>query len=415
MNDAAERRGRGLAFILGATVVAGGVGYVVQLLAPALLVDATAYLSFTGFWSALFLLVGAVGGVQQEVARAALPQEQPTGGRPLRTFTCVVAAALLVVTVLAGFTLAPQAFPADPLGMSIWFGVGILGYLLVSLLAGVMYGLSLWVPIGALTIVDGVVRGISVTVGMLLGASPSMLAALVSVPFLLAFGVVWLIARHRVAGRFRLDVGPRRLLLNTLGTVSAAAATGVMVTGLPLLMQLAIHSAAPPELAGLILVITLTRAPLIIPLIALQSFLVVGFRSAGSHVRGKVLRYALMLLGATVLAASLALVWGPGVVGFISNGRYDVSAPVMFGVVVSAGLVALLCLTGPALLGQDLHGLYVGGWSIAAIATVCFLLVPLDAPARILLALLVSPVLGLVVHVAGIALAARTMMSGDHE
>jgi hypothetical protein len=414
VSDTPERSGRGLLLILGATVISGVMGYVVQLLAPAQLSDPVAYLSFSVFWSALFLFVGTIGGVQQEVTRASRPVDRPTGDGTLRTFTLVGAGALITVTIVVGLILAPRAFPADPFAMSIWFGIGILGYLLVSVFAGVMYGLSLWLPIAGLTFIDGVVRGVLVTAGLLMHASPMVLAAFVSVPFILAFGVVWLLARRRVIGRFRLDVGLRRLLLNTLGTMTAAVATGIMVSGLPLLMQLTIHSASAQALASLVLVITLTRAPFIIPLIALQSFLIVDFRAAGRRVWSRLVRYVLLLGSATTLAAVLAFFWGPTIVEFISSGRYDVSAPVMAGIVASAGLVAFLCLTGPALLGEDSHGLYVAGWAVAAIATVALLLLPGDATARTMLALLVGPVLGLAVHVTGIAVRTRTMMREHH-
>ena len=51
-----DRRG-GLLVILAATAFAGATGYLLQVLVPAWLGNAEAYLQFTVFWSTTFLVV----------------------------------------------------------------------------------------------------------------------------------------------------------------------------------------------------------------------------------------------------------------------------------------------------------------------------------------------------------------------
>ena len=146
-----------------------------------------------------------------------------------------------------------------------------------------------------------------------------------------------------------------------------------------------------------------TRAPLIIPLIALQSFLIVDFRSAGSHLWRRVGTYGVVLVGVTVLVeAAAAWAWGPAIIEWISGGRYEVSSAVMATVIASAGLVALMCLTGPALLSETRHTPFVLGWVVAAGTTVVMLALPLPTVERTMAALLAGPTLGLIVHLLGI-------------
>jgi hypothetical protein len=175
-----------------------------------------------------------------------------------------------------------------------------------------------------------------------------------------------------------------------------------MVTGLPLLLRTALPSENVATLASLTMAITLTRAPLIIPLIALQSFLIVDFRSAGTHVWRRVAIYGSALIGLTAVLSAAAWAWGPAVIQWISDGRYAVAPLTMATVVASAGLVALMCLTGPALLSETRHVPFVLGWVVAAGATVVVLAVPLPTVERTMAALLLGPALGLLVHLLSI-------------
>lgn len=401
MTTPAERRGRGLFYILLATGIAGACGYLIQLLAPALLSDSESYVTFSVFWSTLYLFVGAVAGVQQEVTRAVVPSDVPSAST-LRTFTLFATAVLVVVSIGVGIFLTPRILSADPLALAIWFGVGLLGYLGCAVLSGVMYGLALWRPIAAVTIIDAVVRAALVTGGLLLHLTPVALAAFTAVPFGVACLVVWFAVRGRVVGKFALDVGPGRLSANALSTVTAAVATGLIVTGLPLLIQLTMPDTPAAITASLIAVITITRAPLIVPIMALQSLLIVDFRNSQTAVWPRLVRYLVIVVGATSAACVAAFYLGPWLISFVSSGRYEVTSVVAATIVASAGLVGLLCLVGPALLSQGRHSIYLGGWLAAAAATVITFVLPLEPVSRTLLALCVGPLVGLAVQLAGV-------------
>jgi hypothetical protein len=180
--------------------------------------------------------------------------------------------------------------------------------------------------------------------------------------------------------------------------VLGAAAMGVLVTGLPLLLRVAMPAADTTFLASLVLVITVTRAPLIIPLMALQSYLIVEFRRGSTQIWGVLSRFLMLLAAATTMLAAAAWLWGPAVVAVISEGRLSVDSPTAAVVMLSAGLVAAMCITGPALLSESEHTWFVAGWVVAAASTIAFLVIPLDYESRTRLALLLAPALGVVVH-----------------
>lgn len=410
MMTKADGRRRGLVLILIATGVAGVCGYAIQLLAPALLHEPATYVTFSVFWSMLYLFVGAIGGVQQEVTRAVHPDDGPGETSTLRSFVWSAAVILVIVAVIVGVVLAPSALASAPVALTVSFGVGLVGYLGVAILSGIFYGLSLWGFIALLTIVDAVVRAIFVTSGLLANAPVAVLAAFIAAPFTVALVVVWLASRRRVIGRFRLDVGTRRLSVNVLSTVFAAAATGLLVTGLPLLLQLSMPDAPVATIASLIAVITISRAPLIVPLMALQSFLIVDFRSSEFAIWPRLVRYLGLMAAATAAACALAWLFGPWVLDVISSGRYQVASGSIALIVASAGFVGTLCITGSALLSEGRHLMFLMGWVAAAVTTVLCLQVPLEPVPRVLTALLAGPVVGLAIHLSGVRPGARTII-----
>ncbi|MCR2824001.1 hypothetical protein [Microbacterium sp. zg.Y909] len=392
--------GRGLVGILAATAVAGLLGYVVQLAAGILLVDADQYVAFAAYWSLLYLLVSAMSGVQQEVTRAAAPRRAgaASAGRVLRRYALPLVVAVVVVVV--AITIAQMATAGAVRGVITGAAllVGACGYLVVAILSGVVYGLQVWSAAALLTLVDAVVRAALVVSALLLGADAAVLEVLVSVPFVLAAGVVWLVYRGRVRGRLGIDVDTGRLLRNTTHTVAAATAMGLMITGLPLLMGVA-FSAEPAEVtAALIFTITVTRAPIVVPLQALQSYLVARLRDGGGIVPRRLAALLAAALAATgVLALAGALI-GPPVIAFITSDRFMVTPALVAAIVGGAALVGLLTVTGAAVLSAGRHVAYSTGWIASAVLTVVFLLAPGSYDVRLVMAMIIAPIAGVALH-----------------
>lgn len=395
------RRGpNGAVLILAATAIGGGAGYVLQIITGAALGTA-AYAPFSVFWSALYLLVSALSGLQQEVARATHPLENgATAGRTplLRNFA--LGAALVVAVVLAGtaWLWVGAVFPVNGWSLVLPLVIGLAAYLVVATISGVLYGLSFWTAAAAMTIIDGLLR-FAIVGGMLLFTTDTaVLAWGVALPFAITPLVLWRFIRRGVVGRFGIDVGPRELSWNVLRTVVAAAATGVMVSGLPLIIQATGDIVSANAFGSLTYAITLTRAPIVIVVLALQSYLVVVFRSHANAVLGWVLRLAAVVLAGSGLLALLAWWLGPWALSVLF-GRPDVLAGGTIALLVaSAGLVGVLCVTGSATLARAQHGPFTAGWIVAAVVTVLVLALPLGLHERTLLALTLGPLAGLIVH-----------------
>lgn len=398
----AESAGTGLRSILIATAVAGGLSYAIQLLAPALLADSTSYVTFSVFWSTLYLCVAALSGVQQEITRAARPVQNEPPTAVLQQFTLIAIATVLIVVSVLALLVGHLILPGSTVVLVCALGIGVVGYLLVAVLSGVLYGLRLWSAVAWLTVIDVAVRAVLVIAILAAGGSPELVAIAISIPFGLAFLVVWLRMRSTVTGAFRLDVKLPRLLAHVAGTVIAAASMGLIMNGLPLLLGLTSHGSERATLAGLILAVTLTRAPIVVPLLALQSYLISIFRGGGP----RMLRQIIFALGFTIagvlILAVLAWLLGPWAIALLSGGRFEIEPVMMAFITVGAGLVALMCITGPALISQRRHAPYVAGWVIAALLTVGALILPLELPVRLSLALVVPPTVGVLVHLAAL-------------
>jgi len=396
-----ERPGGGLAYILGATVVAGGIGYVIQAAVPAFL-DAAQYVVFSVFWSIVYLVVSGLSGIQQEATRASRSTPEGGGWPVLGRFATIYAVAAAVVVAATAALWAPRVFGADTVPLVAALAAGAVGYTFVAAISGALYGVKDWRGVAAMTVTDAGVRLLTVGAAVLLGAGLVVIGWAVALPFAVAAAVVWIVAGRGIRSRLSLDAALPTLLRHSLQTVAAAIATGIMISGLPFLLGVSSGRADAALLASLILVITLTRAPLVIPLLALQSYLVVTFRDAADRVARRVLVWGAGLLAVTGVLSALAVVVGPWVIALLYGDRYELPSAAYAGIVASAGLTGLLCITGPAVLAAGRHTLYLAGWAAASVVTVACLFVPADELARVLTALLAGPLVGIAVHVAGL-------------
>lgn len=388
----------GLRHILIATVIAGGIGYAIQLVVPVLAPEA--YLAFATMWSATFLIVTCLSGLQQEVTRAGRYDETGTGTgfRTWARFTAFAALAAAAVVVVVLGLIGGSLFPDATAPIVAAIALAAIGYSLVAAISGAVYGLKDWPAVAGMTIADSVIRAITIAIALLAGAGAVGLAWATAAPFLLAAVAIWLWVGSRVRTRLALDVGLAALTRNAGATVVASLSTGALISGLPLLLSSFAADAGDGLLSSLILIVTLTRAPLVVPLVALQGYLIVTFRDRRDTVTAAILRWIAIVLAVVVVVAALAALVGPPLMGWLYPAFIQVSSLDFAFIVVSAGFTGVLCITGPAVLAAGKHAWYTAGWAVSAIVTVVVLLLPLDPHGRILAALLSGPILGALVH-----------------
>src|SRR6478735_7621881 len=134
--------------VLVAAAVAGAAGYLIGIVVPAAVAPAS-YAAFSLVWSAQFLTVSALSGVQQEVGRASAPLQsvpEGAGGGGVDGVHQVLSFARRLAVVVA-FVAAVTA------ALLVWRGVlpgsailpltlGAAAFAVVAVLTGLLYGLG---------------------------------------------------------------------------------------------------------------------------------------------------------------------------------------------------------------------------------------------------------------------------------
>ncbi len=392
-------RASGFALIMGATLTAGVAAYVVTWLVPRQ-IGFGSYATFAVYWSFLYLVIGALFGIQQEVTRATRPVEMGARPQVSRARNFGLAAGAVVFAVLVG--TAPlwvrSVFPADGWNLVWPLAVGTASFVMVAVLVGSLYGVSQWVPVTLMMGVDAVMRLVAIAIVLSFTNNVVILAWAVAVPFPLTLVLLWPFLRSSIVGKTQLDVGYRALTWNVSRTMLAAASTGVMVSGFPLLLGLSSANESKDLVGLFILTITLTRAPLIVIAMSLQSYFIITFRDSVENFWKRFLGLHVLVMLSAVVLAIVGWLIGPAVFEFLFPGELRPEGWFIAVLVFSSALVGSLCITAPAVLARSQHFIYSAGWAIAALVTIVGLLLPLDFTARTVLALIAGPVAGLIVH-----------------
>lgn len=392
-----------VAFILIATAVSGLSGYLVTGLVAAV-EGPSEYAVFAVFWSALYLIVGGLVGVQQEVTRAAHPQTPGNRARARARDFAIGGAIVVLVLVLASSVIwVPSVFPHDQVASAVVLALGTSCYVIVSTLSGVLYGLALWPFIALMVALDGLIRLVLVGSALLLRLGGLGLEVATVAPFVLVPLILWFWIRPRVVGRYQLDVGLGSLVWNVIRAVVAAAATAVLVSGFPLIVAATAGGAPSSELGVFLLAITLTRAPLVVTFLALQSYFVVLFRARGAGARSW--RLMGLLIGGvsalTVVLAGLAWLLGEAVFVWIFGPAYAISGGTLALLVLTSGIVAVMSIAGSALLAHGAHSWFAASWIAAAGVMVLVMTLPGEIVPRSLAALAIGPATGAVIQLIG--------------
>lgn len=393
-----SRRVAGFGTVLVATVVAGVAGYMVTFIIFRG-VGSADYAVFAVFWGAMYLAVGALSGIQQEIARATSlvdPADQ-SRSRRARNFAVVGTVAVALLVAVLGVVGAGHVFGARGLELIAPLTVATGSYVVVAVLCGSLYGVRQWGSLSAMIAADGLLRLVLATVGLLISADIVLLAWTVALPFPLATMLLWPLIRRQFIGFSDIDVGYSRLTWNVARTVLAASSMAVLVSGFPLVVGIAGAGTPAAELGQVVFVMTLVRAPLVVSVMSLQSYLVVRFRDAESRFRPLVTCLS-AVTGATVALLLGVLIAGQPLVDWVS-GETSLIPPESLAVfVMSSGVIALLTVTGSALLGRSDHRGFSLGWLIAAIVAIVTVLSIENFYTALFVSVIAGPGVGLLVH-----------------
>jgi O-antigen/teichoic acid export membrane protein len=399
MSEAVGSRQSSFSAILIATAVAGVAGYLVTFLVfriegPSL------YATFLVFWSTTYLLVGTLSGVQQEVTRATrrVRADDRTPVSRARPFASYLAAIVFVVIVGSAPLWVESVFPERGWAMVWPLAVAASAYVLVAVLCGTLYGISRWRPLAWMIGADSIARLCLVVAASTVTSDPVVLAWSVALPFPLAL-MLWFTFRRDVMGVTEIDVGYGRLAWNIVRTITASASSALMVSGLPVLVQISSGSERSTLLGVVLFTITLTRAPLIVIAMSMQSYLVVRFRDRPDTAAPDLTRILLVLAvcgGVLGVAGWLA---GPWAYSLVAGAEFPLDGGFLAALVASSALVGAMFVTGSALLARSRHVGYSTGWLLAAVSTTVLLVLPVPLVDRMTIVLIAAPLVGLLVHV----------------
>lgn len=409
MTDAATPTGpitRGsVARVGAATVLTALCGYTVLYLAARDL-EPAGFSVFGVFWGAFGLVTGAANGLLQEATR----EVRATGyveilsgprTRPMRV------AAMVGVVAAVAIALSSPLWSGHVFVESQWLSVallsvGLAGFCLHATLLGMLAGVGRWTQYGALMVTDAGIRvAVAVTTFVIGWGLVGYLWATV------AGALAWLIMliaspSTRAAAALMTPGGTATFLRGAAHSIAAAGASAILVMGFPVLLK---ATSGDLGAAGgvVILAVTLTRAPLLVPLTAMQGNLIAHFVDQRSERLRALLGPAAVVavLGAVGVAA--AGFFGPWLLRVAFGEEYRAGGGLLAWLTTAAIAIALLTLTGAATVAAALHRAYSAGWISATLASMLLLLLPVGLETRTVIALLCGPMVGIAVHLGALA------------
>jgi O-antigen/teichoic acid export membrane protein len=388
---------------VGATsVYSAAVAYVVLLIAAHHL-DAADNAVFLVFWAVLFTGFGIVTGVNPEAARSAHEREPDSGKSGTTILPVAVGFGTLValVILISGWAWGGTVLPGHE-GLILVAALACLAYAGHLALWGVFTGLRRWRAVAALQAGESTVRLGVVLAALELSGTLTALAVGSAVS-----SAAWLATTAFRSGRRYLrrrgDSSWRGQMHNFANASVASTASTALTVGFPVLMALTSSQSEILASAGLMLGISLARAPMMVPLTAFQGVALAHFLQNPTGVFRSLLRIVgviVLVAGAGILAAWLVGAW---LFRWLLGSRYALSGQVLAGLVGSAGLLAILTITGMSCLALGRHLPYAVGWLTATAVSGLLLLVPIDLSMRVLVSLSVGPLIGVTVHLLSLA------------
>jgi O-antigen/teichoic acid export membrane protein len=388
-----------------ATVLSALCGYTVLYLAARDL-EPAGFSVFGVFWGAFGLATGAAFGLLQEATREVRSAADGDLGTGPTTHPIRVAAMVGVVAAAVIAASAPlwsgRVFVASQWLSVALLAVGLAGFCLHATLLGILAGLNRWTAYGSLMVTDAGLRVIVAATTFVVGwGLVGYLWATV------AGAVAWLIMliaapATREAADMLTPGDTATFLRGASHSIAASGASAVLVMGFPVLLK-----ATSGDLGAtggvVILAVTLTRAPLLVPLTAMQGNLIAHFVDQRAKRLRALVGPAAVVVGLGLLGVLAAGVFGPWLLrsGFGSDYRAD--GALLAWLTAAAVAIALLTLTGAATVAAALHQAYSLGWVSATVASTLLLLLPLTLQTRTVVALLCGPLVGIAVHLGALA------------
>ncbi|MDO5512617.1 hypothetical protein [Corynebacterium sp.] len=382
-----------------ATVCAALAGFVVIYLASWTL-PTEGFAAFQAYWGLFFAATGFLDGIMQETTRG-VSTARETGrvgdGRPWR-LGAWIGGIVLVVALVAGALWLPLLLRGEaPVGMAVgFFAFGLFTYAFQAVLAGVLSGLGRWNRYAGLVALDS---GVRLLLALLAWQQGWGMRAFLVITVVGALS--WLVMLWDVPRGVLIDVTRRTFTRRVASAMLATGASATLITGFPVFVQSTFEPGAGSlvTVAGIINAVTLTRAPILVPLQRFQSALIVRFVEQDRTVLGPVAA----VLGLGMVGAGAAWLLGPRILASFFQPDLFVPGVLLAVLTFASACTGALMVTGAATLASEQHRAYVAGWVVASVVAFGVLwLAPLALEVAVCVALVAGPACGAVVHTAAL-------------
>ena len=395
-----------------ATVLTALCGYAVVYLAARDLAPA-GFSVFAVFWGAFGLVTGAANGLLQETTREvrAAGYENRAESRaevlPARRTHPLRVAGMVGIGAALAIAASSPLWSGRVFAEAHWLSVGLLsvglaGFCVHATLLGMLAGTNHWTQYGALMVTDAVIRvAVAVATFVIGWGLVGFLWATV------AGALAWLTMvvaspTTRSAARLLTLGGTATFLRGAAHSITAAGASAILVMGFPVLLK-ATSNQLGAEGGVVILAVTLTRAPLLVPLTAMQGNLIAHFVDERTERLRALIAPAALVGGIGALGVLAAGLVGPWLLRAGFGPDYHASGALLAWLTAAAVAIAMLTLTGAATVAAAMHRTYALGWVGATVASALLLLLPLPLETRTVVALLCGPLVGIAVHLAALS------------
>jgi O-antigen/teichoic acid export membrane protein len=394
---------RAVALVSAATLVSAASAWGTLVLAARSL-GPGGYPQFLVFWGLLFAGLGTAVGSFNETVRAVTATKEPPRRRRCRPALASLAiGAALGGSILGSAALwGPRVFGDDPAVRVLAVALGTALFTVLAAVNGALGGTGRWGVYASMLTGEGVARLVLTALALAVWRTVDSAAVATAAAPLILLPALGLSRTVRATTKVRADSSCTEFVRDSAWTMAGTGVTALLVGGFPFLVAVANPSRVDEEVGVLITGAMVTRAPLLVPIAAVQGLIIRRFVQRPETIVRSASQLIGWTTGATCVAAFAFYLVGPGLVMAIFGSGFEVEASVLSLLVFGAGAIATMVITGAVAVARARQMLFAGGWLVAIAVTVLLLALPLSATVSIVLALIVAPLTGVAVHVTGL-------------
>lgn len=355
----------------------------------------TLFTTTSALWGIYFGVAGILFGYQQEVTRrVSIDGDVEIARRSKIPLLPKVAVAATTTAFMLAFFVLQHSGEANSLA-AMSLAAGSATYSVLSCLNGTLAAESRWKQLGAVVLIDSIIRMTALLVVSRLSASPILVAAAIGSGSLAWLPFLWRASARRslITGSGLSGSGVRVVL-----AMAIAGCSAILIAGFPALVVASGSGGIDASTGSSLALITILRAPLVVVAGPLAVIVMASAAERSGRHPSIRPRWYVSLALLLILAAIAAYSWGPTLLGMVFTASFVASGALAVGAFVSSFLFLGLFVSGTILVARGRHFASLSGWAVALASTLVCLGAPAASDARLIAALTVPLALGFGTH-----------------